>query len=66
MPSLSNPTRAKTIVILAIARLRWRRGVLGLRSGSFWFAENDLVFKAIVISLGIFSSLTTAIAMLYL
>jgi hypothetical protein len=32
----------------------------------FWSPENDLVFKAVVISLGIFSSLTTAIAMLYL
>lgn len=66
MPSFSNPTRAKTIVIFAIVRLRWRRGVLRLRSGLFWSAENDLVFKAVVISLGIFSSLTTAIAMLYL
>jgi hypothetical protein len=66
MPSFSNPTRAKTIVSFAIARLRWRSGVLGLRSGLFWSAENDLLFKAVVISLGIFSSLTTAIAMLCL
>jgi hypothetical protein len=66
MPSFSHPIRAKTIVVFAIARLRWRRGVLGLRSGLLWSAENDLVFKAVVISLGIFSSLTTAIAMLYL
>jgi hypothetical protein len=66
MPSFSNPTRAKTIVIFAIARLRWRERVLGLRSGLFGSAENDLVFKAVAIALGIFSSLTTAIAMLYL
>lgn len=66
MPSLSNPTRAKTIVIFAIARMRWRERTLGARSGSFLSAENDLLFKAVVISLGIFSSLTTAIAVLYL
>ncbi|MCA1454667.1 hypothetical protein I6F35_15765 [Bradyrhizobium sp. BRP22] len=59
MPSFSDPIRAKIIVIFAVARLRWRRGIL-------WPAENDLVFKAVVISLGIFSSLTTAIVMLYL
>jgi hypothetical protein len=66
MPSFPDPIRAKTIVILAIARLRWRRGVLGLRSGLLWSAENDLVFRAVVISLGVFSSLTTVIAMPYL
>jgi hypothetical protein len=59
MPSFSEPVRARTIVIVAIARLRWRSGVR-------WFGENDVVFKAVVISLGIFSSVTTAIAMLYL
>ncbi|MGY3605089.1 MULTISPECIES: hypothetical protein [unclassified Bradyrhizobium] len=66
MPSFSNPNRAKTIVIFAIARLRWRKGVLGLRSGLLWVAENDLIFKAAVISLGIFSGAITAVAVLYL
>jgi hypothetical protein len=62
MPSFRNLTRAEAIVVQAAARLRWRRILLRLRSRWSRPAENDVIFKAAVISLGILSSLTAAIA----
>jgi len=59
-----NPSTAGVDVALAVARMRWRRVLVGLKSRSSRLLDSDALFKVTVIFAGTASCLTLIIALL--
>ena len=59
-----NLTSAGMDVALAVARMRWRRVLVGLKSRSSRLLDGDALFKVMVMFAGTVSCLTLIIALL--